>query len=797
MSTITASPMMEALWWVHHRAKNKSVYNLTWPMECDRALDLTALGIAWQAVVDRHEALRSSLHHRDGTILLSIAEHIEVAPQVIVVDDPGSVPAATLLRAIAAEVHERPLALDVAPVARLTAVTVAGQHELLLTIHHSLVDGWGIQLLMNDFSDAYAAAAAGRPPEFAAAPVSLREYVLDGHAARADGRWDASLQYWREALDGAATTTLVADRHQYTGTGNKGAIVRFALSKAAVDGVASLAKQYFATPFGIILAALQTVLARGGAGPDVCTGLVSANRMTPQEQALVGYLANVLVARTSIDGDDTFGEVVERTRDAMWGTLMHQTVPFSLVFGALTDSAQARLRDNIPILVTYYGPIGSGLRLGDVSMRLQAAPNRAARTDIGFGVFDTEDGHLLEGEYNTGRYDHDTALRMFYDIDAVLAAGGTDPSRKVSTIDIQSKTGPAHVEHEISVADLGTAQMPESVSMDQVRRAWLAVLGTEPTGPDEDFFATGGRSLKVVQLASTIESETGVPLDVPLWLTEPTPRRAAEQIAAGELDTAGAGGTLVELRDGTGPHVHLLPGAGGSVQDYRDLVAELPAGWRVTVSAERTALATVPEMAGRFRADLDAAGLRPDLLVGWSMGGQVAYEMATAYAESTPVVAVLDSTPPLGYDVGEEGEQMVYDTFAAVMAGAFGAVLDGTPARTSPGDQELAMRVLAARLSAASGQPVPASTLVERWATFRRHTAAVFSYASGSRLAAPALVVAADLADYQLDQWAERFATAPRRLRVAADHYGLLRPPAIAQIAAAIAALQPTAPSPA
>lgn len=793
MSTdlIPASAMMEALWWVHARAKNKSVYNLTWPLACERALDPAALATAWQTVVDRHEALRGSLHQRDGKVLLSIADHIDVAPQWISIADPGSVPGYPLLRAIAAEIHERPLALDVAPVARLTAVTVGDQHELLLTIHHSLVDGWGIQLLMGDFSEAYAAAVAGRDPVFEAEPVSLRDFVRSDHQARTDGPWDASLQFWREALDGAVTTTLVADRHLYTGTGNKGGIVRFELSREAADGIAALAKQTFATPFVVILAALQTVLARGGGGPDVCLGLVSANRMTQQEQAMVGYLANVLVNRSRIVGEDTFGAIVERARDTMWGTLAHQSVPFSLVFGALTGSAQSRLRDNIPVLVTYYGPIGSGLSLGDIALRIEKAPNRAARTDIGFGIFDLAGGgYLMEGEYNTGRYDHETALRLFHDMDAVLSA---DPTQPVSTIDIRSKTGPAYVEHEVTAADLGTTVMPESAAMDQVRRVWTEVLGTEPVGPDEDFFAMGGRSLKVVQLASTIESETGVPLDVVQWLSEPTPRRAAEQVAAGELDTAGAGGTLVDLRDGTGPHVHLIPGAGGSVQDYRDLVAALPADWRVTLSQERRPLDSVPEMAQLFRADLDAAGRRPDLLVGWSMGGQIAYEMATAYDGAAPGVAVLDSTPPLGYEVGPEGQQMVYDTFAATMAGAFGATLDGTPAQTTAGDEELAMRVLAARLTAASGQPVSATMLADRWATFRRHTAAVFSYVSEQRVTAPALVVAADLADYQLDQWTERFATAPHLLRVAADHYGMLRPPAIAEIASAIGQLKMTA----
>ncbi|MEV6912655.1 condensation domain-containing protein [Amycolatopsis sp. NPDC051071] len=790
---IPASALMEMLWWIHQRAKNKSVYNQTWPLKADRPLDFDALRLAWQTVVDRYEALRASLHHRDGAIMVSIVDHVDVEPQWITIDDPGSVPVEPLLRSIAGEIQERPLALDVAPAARLVAVTVGDEHELLVTVHHALVDGWGMQLMMDDFATAYAAAVDGKEPVFGAEPpVSFREHILSSNAARADGRWDASLKYWREKLDGAVTTTLVADRHTYTGTGNKGGMVRFVFSKEAVDGIGTLATRYFTTPFSVLFAALQTVLARGGAGPEVCTGLVSANRMTPQDQALVGYLANVLVTRTIVEDEDSFGAVIEKVRDGMWDSLAHQTVPFSLVYGALTESAQARLRDAIPILVTWYGSIGVGLRLGDVALKLQRAPNRAARTDLGFGVFDFDGEYIVESEYNVGRFDHSTAQRLFQDIDRILAEGGVDPELPVGTIEIRSKTAPAYLEHTITTADLDTTEMPESATLDQVRRVWTDVLGTPPTGADEDFFATGGRSLKVVQFASAIESESGVVLDITRWLTEPTPRKAAEQLD-GDAD-ADDGSTLVVLRDGGGPHLHLLPGAGGSVQDYRELVAELPGDWRVTASQERTALDSIPAMAARFRADLDAEGLRPDLLGGWSMGGQIAFEMA-ATGQGTPApVVLLDSTPPVRHDIPIElRDAVVYQVFAENMAATFGVTLDGTPARTTPGDPELTMRVLAARLAAASGQPVSVAMLIERWTTFNRHTDAVGSYVRERPLAVPALLVRAELTEQQVDHWLARFTAPPRLIRVEADHYGILRAPVITEIARAIDQLRTTA----
>jgi hypothetical protein len=130
------------------------------------------------------------------------------------------------------------------------------------------------------------------------------------------------------------------------------------------------------------------------------------------------------------------------------------------------------------------------------------------------------------------------------------------------------------------------------------------------------------------------------------------------------------------------------------------------------------------------------------------------------------------------------------------MAMTFGTTLEGTHPRITGGDTELAMRVLAARLSVASGQQVSALMLVERFETFRRHATAAVSYVNERKFTGTAVVLGADLADYQLDQWAERFTTPPQRLRVATDHYGVLRAPAVTELAGVLVELHSKAMQP-
>jgi thioesterase domain-containing protein len=161
-------------------------------------------------------------------------------------------------------------------------------------------------------------------------------------------------------------------------------------------------------------------------------------------------------------------------------------------------------------------------------------------------------------------------------------------------------------------------------------------------------------------------------------------------------------------------------------------------------------------MAEAYRADLDGS---PDVLCGWSMGGLIAFEIARA--APTPLV-LLDPAPPIGYDPTDSR----FGAFVAMTNAALGVHMD------VPQAGDLNTAVLAAYLKHA-GQDVPAAVLAEQWDIYQRHTNAVVDYVPESGVSAPALLVAAELLDVQLDQW--RALLGPTEtMRLDTDHFGLL-----------------------
>ncbi|ANZ39066.1 hypothetical protein BBK82_26320 [Lentzea guizhouensis] len=740
--------MQESVWWIHQRARNKSLYNLTWRLLCDRPLDAERLRAAWQRLTDRHEALRTAVQRTGDDITLTVHDTRTARLHVVEVEENDE----ELARLIAEEVQEQPIDLADAPLARLTHVRVGDRHELLLTVHHIVLDGWAIQLLMAELSIAYEGG------EFDSEPVPFTVYAAEQHEARAAGKWDKTIDHWRSTLDGATATTVAADRPGRFGVGAPGVVIRHMLSAEASAGVAALAKASFATPFAIMLAALEIVLART-AGNDISLGVVAANRMSVRDQALMGYTANLCVVRASIEDGDTIAQVVTRARDGLWQMFAHQHVPYPAVFAALPPATQASLTDASPLLVSYLGPIGFDLKLGDVGLTWLASPNRAARADMAMSFAEVDGGHRAELEYNTGRYDHDTVVRLLDDVDLVLRS---DPSLTVGALPVHTRAVTGRAEAEV----VEHQALPAGTEWNVIAEEWAALVEEPPTGPDADFFASGGHSLHVVRLLAAVRDRLDARVDIADWLVDPTPRRLVTQLQSTDEQTTPS--TLVTVQDGPGTHLHLVHGAGGGVQDYRDLVAALPDDWRVTVSQEVEPLATLPMMARAYRTDLDLAGLRPDVLAGWSMGGQIVFEMAARDPEP-PLLAVIDSTPPVDQNYPEGIEREWFQIFGRNLMASFGVEGEFTDTL-----------VISARLARA-GHQVPAHVLDERWAVFLRHAQASAAHRARGPQQTRAVVVAADLLDSQLDQWAGL--TDATTHRIDADHYGVLRGEAARRLA--------------
>ncbi|HVR97692.1 MAG TPA: thioesterase domain-containing protein, partial [Thermoanaerobaculia bacterium] len=244
---------------------------------------------------------------------------------------------------------------------------------------------------------------------------------------------------------------------------------------------------------------------------------------------------------------------------------------------------------------------------------------------------------------------------------------------------------------------------------------------------------------------------------------------------------------------------------GGSVFWYLNLARELGPeqpvyGLRSRIQAANSPLLDLPSMAARYLSAVrEIQEFGPYLLGGWSMGAVVAFEMARQLrAKGAEVARLIMIDPPRPQAVGAREEDE-----ASLLAGLVGD-LEGLAGRSLglvPEDLEgLAFEVQLRKVLAASQQAGALSTELD-FAHFRemftifqqnRHALSTFApvpYTGRLTLFRARPAVAATSADVSDPSrgWIN-LASAGADVRfIDGDHYSILRPPAVARLAAQLA----------
>lgn len=261
------------------------------------------------------------------------------------------------------------------------------------------------------------------------------------------------------------------------------------------------------------------------------------------------------------------------------------------------------------------------------------------------------------------------------------------------------------------------------------------VLDVAVVGPQSDFFAIGGDSLRALRLLGEIEADLGVRLDLADVFATPTAAGLAEAAGADRAETSGTDEVLT-LRPGSKrTPLFLLPPAGGLGWCYSGLLRSLPSDQPVyTIQAPgltdgRPAPVDDLEMLAerQLAAIRTVVGDGPFHLAGWSLGGMAAQSVAHRARESgLPVgrVVLLDAYP------ADQWHHLEEPTEAEALAGLLrlGGVV---PPAGEELNRERAVALLRAGSSAIAELPEPVlngclASVIEAARLIRRSSHGVF-----------------------------------------------------------------------
>jgi hypothetical protein len=237
---------------------------------------------------------------------------------------------------------QRPFDLVAGPLLRIgllrlsTASSLAQQeHILLLTLHHIVIDGWSMAMLVQEIATLYQADIKGEPNPLPALPIQYADYAIFQREYLQGEVLSSQMAYWKKQLADLSPLSLPTNYPRPAVKTDRGASQSFMLSRALSDDLLRLCQKHDVTLFMLLLTAFQVLLMRYSGQTDIAVGTPIANRTRVEVEGLIGFFVNTLVMRSDLSGNPTFLDLLRGVREVCLGAYLHQDVPFEKVVEAL------------------------------------------------------------------------------------------------------------------------------------------------------------------------------------------------------------------------------------------------------------------------------------------------------------------------------------------------------------------------------------------------------------------------------------------------------------------------------
>jgi amino acid adenylation domain-containing protein len=402
--------------WLHQcLVPHSTAYNEPLAVPLPGALDISALEIAVKGLLARHEILRTRYDRDDSGQPVAVLMPVPDVRLELEDGDPRTVLAAELAR---------PFNLATQPPIRFRLVRGDdGNCVLLVVLHHIATDDRSHQLIFDQVLAAY----RGRPvaaPQFRYADYAhWQREMLASPAAR------QHLDYWRRTLANLRPADLLGDQPRPAHSDWHAGTVRFTVASSVVSTLRDLSHEHDATAFIGLLAGFFGVLARHVTGTDLTVGIPITLRDRPELEDLVGMLVNTVVIRIDVEDTPTFGQLLQRVRDAAFEAYDHAVTPFEEIAAAAVDAATgpgSPYRNPVfDAVFVAHGPVAA-----PAGFPLPEAPG--AKFDLLCELTERADGGL-DGriEYATQLFARATVTGFADSFVQLLTAAGKDPALRL------------------------------------------------------------------------------------------------------------------------------------------------------------------------------------------------------------------------------------------------------------------------------------------------------------------------------------------------------------------------------
>ncbi|MCY9281383.1 lichenysin non-ribosomal peptide synthetase LicA [Bacillus haynesii] len=445
-------------------------YNMPAAAMLEGTLDLQHLEAAFQKLIDRHEALRTSFTVVNGEPRQIIHQTVQFRIEKVEAEDK---PVEQMAKSFV-----RRFDLAKAPLMRAGLVRLAdGRHLLLFDMHHLVSDGVSISIILNELAALYKGEELPEPH------LHYKDYAF-WQRTQAQKGFQKEEAYWQNVFAGELPVLqLMTDEPRPPVQSFEGDRVSAVLPKDVKEKLAVLAEQNGATLYMVMLSAYNMLLAKYSGQEDVIVGTPAAGRRHSDLEGIIGMFVNTLAIRSKVDPGSTFADFLHDVKKTVIDAFEHQDYPFERLaekFGASRDLSRHPIFDTMFILQNAWEDIPL---LGDLHLSIYETNFNIAKFDLTLQAKEEQGELILDLDYSTKLFKKDTAERMLKAYLNLLEDMTADPLRRIGEYSLLTEE---ETNRQLVAFNPATSDYPREKTIVQLFEEQAAERGGYPALQFED-----------------------------------------------------------------------------------------------------------------------------------------------------------------------------------------------------------------------------------------------------------------------------------------------------------------------
>ncbi len=430
----------QRLWLLHQLDPANDPYYLPFYYELTGPLDVAALERGLNELSRRHEILRTVFKERDGKVAQIVLPSLDLALPITDLSELSGTKVEQEVKRLVDAGAERPFDLEHGPLLRAMLLRMSAEdHGFFVVFHHLVMDGWSMDIFMDELLAFYEAFSANKPSSLPELPLQYADFAAWQRKWIAGGVLDDQLAYWKKQLSGELPVLEIPTDHpRPPRMSYRGGDSSFELTQELAERLNELSHREGTTLFMTLMAALLSLLYGYTGQEDIILGTAVAGRNHAEIENLIGFFINTLVLRTDLSGNPKFSELLGRVREVALGAYDHQDVPFEKLVEELQPERDLSRTPFFQVMVSFQTlpaeePTSCGLKITSQDVGNQT------RFDLELHLWAVPEGLAGTLIYNTDLFEQPTIARMLRHFETLLEGIAANPEARLSELPLLTK----------------------------------------------------------------------------------------------------------------------------------------------------------------------------------------------------------------------------------------------------------------------------------------------------------------------------------------------------------------------